>query len=63
MRGERARRLVGESFSVVEWRESGEVFEIASHETLRGEVELLRNLFDAHVGVAQERFDFHHHHD
>ena len=36
-------------------------FEIASHETLGGEIEAGGDLFDAQIGVAQQILDLHHH--
>lgn len=47
--------------AVVERRESGVVLEVASHETLRGEIHAGGDFFDAQIGVAQQTLDFHHH--
>ena len=58
------RRGVGPSTStIVERREAGIVFEIASHETLGGEIEAGGDLFDAQIGIAQQILDLHHHQD
>lgn len=47
--------------AIVERRESGVVFEVAPHETLRGEIHAGGDFFDAQIGVAQQTLDFHHH--